>query len=78
MLAFTQDGQIDPSVVAERDAALGTDTEKTALSRRGMQPQEGVPSEQADHCWHKGKAMQCVMREMDFQSVPDTGFKAAR
>ena len=77
MLAFTQDGQIDPDVVAKRDADLGTDTDKTARSRKGLQPKDGVPSRQADVCWHSGKALQCVMQEVEFEKPPQTGFKTA-
>ena len=74
MMAFISDGQIDPSVVESRDKDVGCNAAEVAASRRELKPEEGVPSHEADQCWHTGKAVQCVMQEVEFKQGPKTTF----
>ena len=78
MMAFTQDGQIDPQVVKSRDDDIGCSADDTARARKNLKPEPGVPHPKADQCWHEGKAMQCVMEERPFKRGPETTFKTAQ
>lgn len=78
MMAFTQDGQIDPGVVEARDRDLSCSTDDTARSRKDLEPEPGVPHRKADPCWNEGKVLQCVMEESDFKRGPETAFKTAQ
>ena len=75
-MAFTQDGQIDPALVAARDKDESCDAHALAQARKHLQPAPGVPSKEADQCWNRGKAMQCKLEEVDFKPGPQTSYKS--
>ena len=68
MMAFTEEGQADPLMVAKRDKLYGTNSEQRKEHRRQTLDFSHQPSPAADH-WMQGKgAHQLQAVNMDFKS----------
>lgn len=68
MMAFTEEGQADPLMVAKRDKLYGTNSEERKEHRRQNLDFSHQPSPAADH-WMQGKgAHQLQTVRMDFKS----------
>lgn len=68
MMAFTNDGQLKPELVAARDARYGKSMEDLKESRKGIEPPAAIDPG-ANH-WEKlGKAWQAKMEEGKFTHV---------
>jgi hypothetical protein len=68
MMAFTEEGQADPLMVAKRDKLYGTNSEERKEHRRKTLDFSHQPSQAADH-WMQGKgAHQLQTVKMDFKS----------
>jgi len=68
MMGFTQDGQADPKLVAERDKEYGVDTEKLKKERADLPMTPILPGADA---WEKGTATQ--LKEFQFPMPPFPG-----
>ncbi|DBA92002.1 TPA: hypothetical protein ACH3X2_003891 [Trebouxia sp. C0005] len=68
MMAFTEEGQADPLMVAKRDKLYGTNSDERKEHRRKTLDFSHQPSSAADH-WMQGKgAHQLQTVKMDFKS----------
>lgn len=68
MMAFTEEGQADPLMVAKRDKLYGTNSKERKEHRRKTLDFSHQPSPAADH-WMQGKgAHQLQTVKMDFKS----------
>ncbi|KAA6425686.1 MAG: hypothetical protein FRX49_04583 [Trebouxia sp. A1-2] len=71
MMAFTEEGQADPLMVAKRDKLYGTNSDERKEHRRKTLDFSHQPSSAADH-WMQGKgAHQLQTVKMDFKSGSD-------
>lgn len=73
MMSFTADGQLDPSLLQERDRALGTNTQATRDSRKHMAAGAPEPHPAADQPFRTGQSLQAAMHPGAFKppaSVP--------
>jgi hypothetical protein len=67
MLSFTEDGQLDPLLLKQRDEDLGSDTQAARDSRKHIQADPAVPHPAADKPWSTGRGWQTRMEETDFK-----------
>ena len=68
MMAFTEEGQADPLMVAKQDQLYGTNSEERKEHRAKTLDFSHQPSKAADH-WMKGNgAHQLQTVKMDFKS----------
>jgi hypothetical protein len=67
MMAFTEDGQLDPALIAARDSRYGVNSADKKESRKELSyPQVTDPA--ADH-WKSGTAWQVSMEQVEFSAA---------
>ena len=74
MMAFTEEGQADPLMVAKRDKLYGTNSEKRKEHRRQTLDFSRQPSPSANHWMHNKGAHQLQTVKMDFKSGEHSAF----
>jgi hypothetical protein len=57
MMGFTQDGQADPAMIAQRDERLGIDSSEKRAKRANIPAPTLVPGSDS---WQQGKVIQIV------------------
>lgn len=67
MMGFTQDGQIDETLVSERDRRIGVSTEEKREQRTGI---EYLPIDSDANAWQKGIVVQLEAQRMDGEHSP--------
>ncbi|BGP37316.1 hypothetical protein JCM10450v2_001225 [Rhodotorula kratochvilovae] len=74
MMSFTADDQVDPSIIAARDASEGTSQARKQALRAGYLDTSYEPAEGADAWMHGGKGLVFEPKEVDIvQPKPDKG-----
>ena len=68
MMAFTDEGQADPLMVAKRDKLYGTDSEQRKQHRAKNLDFSHQPSKAADHWMQGNGAHQLQTVHVDFKS----------
>ena len=64
MMAFTEDGQADEAMIADRDRRLGVSKERRRQSRAGIPTPDVAPGANS---WESGRTVQTRLEETDFQ-----------
>jgi hypothetical protein len=67
MMGFTNDGQLEPAMVARRDKELGISTTKERRNREDLAKSARPVQAGADQ-WQSGQASQLVLQKLPFKN----------